>query len=117
MTKVKINEYEFGMIRINGEKYSNDVIVFPDHVDGNWWRKKGHSIRIDDIKNVIKYNPDILIIGTGKNGRLNIPEEFKRKLRDKKINLKYFKTDKAVDKFNNLLSQGKDAVAGLHLTC
>ena len=44
-----IDSYHFGQIMINGEKYSSDVIIFPDRVQGEWWRKKGHELGLEDI--------------------------------------------------------------------
>ena len=44
-----IDSYHFGQIMINGENYSSDVIIFPDRVQGEWRRKKGHELGLEDI--------------------------------------------------------------------
>ena len=45
----KIESYRFGQIVIDGESYSNDVIIFPDHVKQNWRRNSGHNLVTDDL--------------------------------------------------------------------
>ena len=35
-----IDEYSFGRISVSGKNYSADLIIFPDHIQENWWRKK-----------------------------------------------------------------------------
>ncbi len=44
-----INSYRFGKIVVNGRNYSSDVIVFPDRIQGSWWRHKGHELSLKDI--------------------------------------------------------------------
>jgi hypothetical protein len=44
MAAPKIESYRFGEIVIDGRRYSNDVIIYPDRVDGKWWREEGHSL-------------------------------------------------------------------------
>ena len=45
-----IDSYSFGEIVINGKRYTSDVIIFSDSVDDNWWRKSGHLLHKDDLK-------------------------------------------------------------------
>jgi hypothetical protein len=54
-----IDSYSFGQIAINGQKYTSDVIVFPDRVQGDWWRDEGHELNLKDITGIINVNPDI----------------------------------------------------------
>ena len=50
MSKVipQIESYDFGRIVIDGEIYIADVIVTPDGVKADWWRKMGHSLCQED---------------------------------------------------------------------
>ncbi len=115
--KINLGQYKFGEIEINGEKYTNDVIIFPNKIKDNWWRKNGHSIEIDDVEEVIDYNPEIFIIGRGKNGRLTVHDKFIKNMNSYEIEVLALKTPKAKKKFNKFLKESKDVVAGLHLTC
>ena len=66
-----INSYQFGEIVINGKKYSSDVIIFPDRVIDNWWRKTGHELCLEDIAEAMTENPEVLLVGNGASGLMN----------------------------------------------
>ena len=70
-----INSYHFGSIVINGNRYSSDVIIYPDRVDGNWWRKQGHQLHIEDLKGVFEERPEVLLVGTGSPGLMRVSPE------------------------------------------
>ena len=111
---MKINSYSFGNIKVNGQNISSDLIIFKDKIINDWWRKEGHRLHKEDLKEVIIYDPDVLIIGTGKQGIMTVPQSLINFLEDKNITVKVNKTDKAVQLFNK--ARGKK-VAALHLTC
>ena len=111
--KMKIDQYSFGNIVINGRKYTSDVIVFPDRVSANWWRKEGHKIHIDDLKEVVKEKPKKVIIGTGASGMVVVPADVKEKLKEEGIEIEIIKTEEACRRFN----AEEGIVAALHLTC
>jgi len=113
---MKIEHYSFGRITIDGNTYISDVIIYPDKVDSSWWRKKGHSLHIDDLKDVISLRPEILIIGTGESGVMVVPEETLSYLKGYNIEVYVARTGKAVELFNNL-RKDKKTFAALHLTC
>lgn len=114
----KIESYHFGSIRIDGKTYNSDVIITPDKIIDGWWRKEGHSLHIEDIKEVlIRTKPEVLIVGTGAMGILKIREETKKFIEDLGITLIAQRTGKAWKKYNELIQSGKRVVAALHLTC
>lgn len=112
-----IDSYSFGEIIVNGEKYNNDLIIFPDYVKANWWRQEGHSLHPDDLDDVIKAKPEILVIGNGANSVMKVPSETKEYIKSLGIKLIIKKTGKACKTYNKLIEKGKNAVAALHLTC
>ena len=69
------DEYGFGYIIIDGKRYTNDVIVFPSRVEGNWWRIQGHQLQVKDLEAPVKEKPEVLVIGTGYNGLVKISSE------------------------------------------
>jgi hypothetical protein len=111
-----IESYKFGQILINGKKYNSDLIIFKDSIDDSWWRKEGHNLCIDDIKEIIDKKPDILIIGTGSFGLMKVPLELIKKLESMGIEVIIKKTKDACDEYNTL-HQKKNVVAAFHLTC
>ncbi len=113
---VMIDSYSFGKIVIDGQTYISDIIIYPDKINGNWWRKSGHLLKKEDLTEVINYNPEVLIVGTGDNGLMKIPNDTKQFLASKGIEVISEKTKKACDIYNKLKGK-KRIVAALHLTC
>ena len=110
-----IDSYRFGKIVINGTPYTKDVLILTDKVLSPWWRKEGHSLCLEDLTEVISAHPEVLVIGTGAMGVMQVPEETLRHLREKGVEVIIKRTGAAVDEFNRL--SGKKAIAAFHLTC
>jgi hypothetical protein len=113
---VKIEHYSFGNITIKGKIYDFDVIVFPETVDPSWWRKEGHSLHMDDLRSVLHASPEVIVIGTGYFGRMDVPAHVLDSLRASGIEVHIRNTRDAVDLFNEI-SPRRKTVACLHLTC
>jgi len=111
-----IDAYDFGRIVVDGKAYTSDVIIFPDRVKANWWRKEGHALHIEDIESVINEKPDVLIVGTGKYGILNVSSQTREYIESNGITMIIEPTDKACELYNKI-ARDKKAVAALHLTC
>lgn len=112
---MRIDDYKFGRIVIGKKVYTKDVIVFPDHVKENWWRKSGHNLVEDDIKDVIEYRPELLVIGRGKFGLMKVGEELLKKLKELGVEVVVGKTDEAIRVYNS--SDVERKVGAFHLTC
>jgi len=113
---MKIEYYSFGRITIDGKTYTSDVIIYPERVDSSWWRKQGHSLHIEDLKDIIPAKPEILVVGTGNTGLMVVPEETMSYLKSKGIEVHVVRTDKATELFNKF-QKDKKVIAALHLTC
>ena len=111
-----IDSYQFGLIVINGKKYTSDVIIFPDRVRDNWWRKTGHQLCLDDIAEVLTENPEVLVVGTGASGLVKVLPEVRQVVDARGIELVVEATDKACHTYNQFC-HSRRAVAALHLTC
>jgi hypothetical protein len=70
-----IEHYAFGTITINARTYRSDVIILPDRIVPDWWRKDGHSLALEDLAEVLADPPETLIVGTGASGAMAVPEE------------------------------------------
>ena len=112
-----IESYSFGNIVVNGKRFFRDLIVFPDRIKENWWRREGHRLSLEDLEEVISYQPETLVIGTGYFGVMKIPDEIQKFIKEKNIELVISGTKEAVKKFNQLLEEGKKVVGAFHLTC
>ena len=112
-----IESYKFGQIIIDKKKYTSDLIIFKDHIYDSWWRKEGHNLCIDDIKEIIDEKPDTLIIGTGCYGLMKIPEELIEHIKSSGIKQVIIeKTRDACTEYNKLYKTNK-IIAAFHLTC
>ena len=111
-----IESYDFGRIVINGKRFGSDLIIFADRVDGNWWRKEGHILSVDDVKKIVDAKPEVLVVGTGYSGLMKVPPQTERCLAPSGIELIAEKTEKACKIYNDL-SKSRKVVAALHLTC
>ena len=111
-----IDSYRFGSITVGGKTYTRDVILYPDRVRDSWWREEGHELCLEDIGEVLRFGPEVLVIGTGASGRMNVPEDVQEKIRSRGIRLFVARTDEAVRLYNQLAG-ARRIVAALHLTC
>lgn len=111
-----IEEYEFGRIVVGGKEYREDIIIFPDRVKEGWWRKEGHLLLPEDLEEVLKEKPEVLVVGTGYSGYMKVPPSTKKWIEEKGINLRIEPTPSAWKVYNQLSSSHR-TVAVLHLTC
>jgi hypothetical protein len=111
-----IESYSFGKIVIDGKVYSSDVIITPEKIHDCWWRKQGHVLHIEDLAEILEYNPEILIIGTGANDLMVVPEETKSFVESEGIKLIVKNTKEACETYNELRDK-KRIIAAFHLTC
>jgi len=112
-----IDTYQFGQVVVDGTRYDADVIVFPGHVQANWWRREGHRLDVEDLESVLQFGPDVLVVGTGSFGAMDVPASTLDALRSRGIGVVWLPTAEACNRFNALLAEGRRAVAALHLTC
>ncbi|MEM2105401.1 MAG: Mth938-like domain-containing protein [Candidatus Bathyarchaeia archaeon] len=114
-----IDSYDFGVIIVNGKRYTSDVIVFPEMVFDSWWRREGHKICLEDLKEVLNREPKpgTLVIGTGYYGIVKILPEVENALKSQGITLIAQPTKEACQTFNKLLKSKKHVVGAFHLTC
>jgi hypothetical protein len=113
---MRIDFYQFGEIVIAGKTYRSDVIVFPDRVNSSWWRKKGHLLQIEDLVRILEAKPEVLVVGTGYYGVMAVPEDLKKQISGRSIELYDLRTRQAVSIYNRLAGK-KKVIAALHLTC
>ena len=111
-----IDSYHFGQIVINGRKYTSDVIIFPDRVQGEWWRDESHELTLKDVTGILDENLEILLVGTGASGLMRVLPEVEREAEAANIQLIVQPTGEACEIYNQL-SPTQRVVAALHLTC
>ena len=117
MKTLKIDSCSFGSIIINGETYSDDLVILPDGaILKPWWRKRGHQLTIDDLQELIDSSSEIIVVGTGVNGRVIPDKNLKSDLAKFDIELIAIPNKEAIKVFNELALE-KRIGGGFHLTC
>ncbi|MEM0058010.1 MAG: Mth938-like domain-containing protein [Candidatus Bathyarchaeia archaeon] len=114
-----IESYDFGVMVVNGKRYTSDLIVFPEKVLSGWWRREGHQLCLEDLRDVLSATPPprVLVVGTGYLGLVKVLPEVEKALKDRGIKLIAQPTREAFKTFNELLKAGKRVVGAFHLTC
>ncbi|MGC9318109.1 MAG: Mth938-like domain-containing protein [Armatimonadota bacterium] len=112
----RIEDYGFGHIVIDGERYSDDVIIYPERVDDSWWRDQGHLLQMVDLEEVLEAKPDVLVVGTGAYGRMKLADGVEEALAERGIEVVAAQTEEACERYNSL-APDRRTVAALHLTC
>jgi hypothetical protein len=116
---MRIDEYTFGSVRIDGETYAHDVVIDRGRVRK---RKKkpskpfrasfGHTpLSVDED---IPWNCRRLVVGTGAGGALPVMDAVKEEAARRKIELLTLPTREAI---RLLEAQSKGSNAILHVTC
>jgi hypothetical protein len=101
---------------VDGKEYTSDLIIYPDHIQSSWWRKEGHRLDIEDIKEILEVKPEVLVVGTGASGLVEIPEKTEKHIRSKGTRLIAQRTEEACKTFNEL-PKSKKVIGAFHLTC
>ncbi|UCD56955.1 MAG: hypothetical protein JSV16_14225 [Candidatus Hydrogenedentota bacterium] len=114
---MRIRQYSFGSIDVDGRRYEKDLIIYPDTIQSDWWRKEGHRLQLEDIAAVLADPPEVLIVGQGEPGKMQVDQRVAETLDNLRVQLVAAPTRTACDKFNELSQKGKHVVAALHLTC
>ncbi|MCK9239353.1 MTH938/NDUFAF3 family protein [Desulfocurvus sp.] len=112
-----IEEYHFGVIRIDGETYRNDVKIVGGQVVPKWWRRRGHVFDERDVRDILAARPEALVCGTGSSGMARVSEPLARRLEEDGVALHALPTAQAVELFNRLEAEGRAVAGAFHLTC
>jgi hypothetical protein len=111
----RIGHYEFGRIVVDGCQETRDLILLPDRVVRNWWRRQGHALVVDDLREVLDELPSHLVVGTGAQGRMRPDPGTIQALQQCGVTVETLPTSQAVRRFGEL--DPARTAAALHLTC
>ncbi len=114
---VRITAYKSGHIELDGKGYDRDLVITPETVRPNWWRKQGHSLASEDLDWVISAKPEAVVIGQGYSSCMDVPDETIDFIKQHGAEVIVMDTTSATKEFNRLVAEGKRVVAALHLTC
>ena len=104
-------------IEVDGKRYTGDIKVIDGSVVSGWWRIEGHSLAVSDIEDILAESPEVLVVGMGLPGLMQVRDELRERLAANGISLIDEPTPKAVATFNKLKKSGKKVAGAFHLTC
>lgn len=120
---MKIRDYRFGSVVIDGKRYVEDVVILSN---GNVRRRPkglsqgygGHTpLGPEEIESISKMDsPQKLVVGTGMYGVMPVLDDAKRLAEEKGIEIFCEETGKAIERFLDMCEE-KNVAAILHLTC
>jgi hypothetical protein len=111
----RLEDYSFGRLTVDGQEHTRDLIVLPDRVVSNWWRREGHSLALEDLDEVLDELPEQLVLGVGAHGQLRPDPAVIAALERRGVQVECLPTDAAVRRYGELDERG--TAAALHLTC
>ncbi len=110
-------QYQGSCISGNKALLCRDLKVIGEKIIENWWRKEGRRVDPADVTDILDAHPEVLFVGTGYAGFMEVPSFLRLVLKRNNIRLVAEKTPEAVETFNHLRSQEKRVAAAFHLTC
>ncbi len=111
-----IDRYEFGLIVIDGQSYHHDLLIWPGHFKDDWWRQEAHLLQLEDVAEALAAAPQVLVVGQGAQGRMQVDGALAAHLKAQGIELAAGPTADAIRTLNELAGKTRLAAA-LHLTC
>jgi hypothetical protein len=111
-----IDSYNFGHIVIDGRSYHHDLLIWPGQIKSDWWRLEGHLLQTPDVYEALAAKPQVLVVGKGLPGNMEVDRALAAHLKDQGIELIALPTREACQVINRLAGQRRLAAA-LHLTC
>lgn len=117
-----IDSTEFGSVTIDGKKYNQVLIIGDSAMERDYDKLKelfGTSHKIGDweVEELLKQAPEIIIIGTGQSGAMEVEKEIIDNFKNKEIEVITAKTPEAIEIYNQKIKQGRRVNALIHTTC
>lgn len=109
-----INGYQAGQITINNTAHNTSLILTPNHINPAWPPQTYLELAPDHLQQLLEYDPEVVIIGTGNQLRFlqgGQTEPFVRA----NVGFEVMDTAAACRTFNVLMAEGRKVVAGLLL--
>ena len=109
-----VTAYDDGSVTVNGKPFTQSLIITTTKLHENWAVSGIECLQSIHIEQVLSFNPELIIIGTG--SRLIFPAiEVYAPIIQRGIGVDFMDTGAACRTYNILMSEGRDVVAGLIL--
>ena len=107
-----ITAYDSDSIAINGKTFKQSLIITPKRLHENWEAGSVDQLQSIHIDNVLEFEPELIIIGTGNKLIFPAVEIYSRIIK-RGIGVDFMDTGAACRTYNILMSEGRNVVAGI----
>ena len=120
--KGPITHFEWATFTIDGQIHSpekgvgKDIFLSPEGVSA-WHERKGHKLKAGMVRRALALKPEVLIIGNGVEGALEIGKKARKEIDDAGVKLIVLRTPEACREYNRLYRHGKRVILLAHGTC
>lgn len=111
----RLEHYRFGRLTVDGREHTRDLIVLPDRIVSDWWRREGHALAMEDLGEVLDELPERLVLGVGAHGQLRPDPAVIAQLERRGVQVICLPTGAAVRRYGEL--EERSTAVALHLTC
>lgn len=117
-----IDSTQFGEVVIDGRKYSQVLIIGDTVAERDYEKLKelfGTSHKIGDWETeaLLKENPEIIVVGTGQDGKLEVDKDFLARVQEENVEILAAVTPEAIRIYNEKVKAGKRVNALIHTSC
>lgn len=117
-----INSTKFGEITIDNKKYGQVLIIGNAIFERDEEKLRNlfnttHQIGDWEIERLLKDNPDIVLVGTGQSGALQVKDNFLERMQKAGVEMIAATTPEAIKIYNKKAKQDKRVNALIHTTC
>jgi hypothetical protein len=120
-TSPQITSCTWGNVEVDGEGSFKDSKLYPGGARGWDWNETGTShvpgIQPADVEELVDHGAEVVVLSKGKNRRLQVMDETLNRLEEAGVQAVVLETDQAVERYNELASQGTNVGALIHSTC
>src|ERR671922_2299423 len=95
----RLEDFGFGRLTVDGQEHTRDLIVLPDRVVSDWWRREGHSLAMEDLDEVLDELPARLVVGVGAQSQLRPDPAVIAELERRRVEVECLPTDAAVRRY------------------
>ena len=109
-----ITAYGDNSVSVNGKAFEQSLILANTEFSENWGITAIEQLTSDHIEQVLSFEPELILIGTG-NKLVFPPVEIYSAIIKRGIGVDFMDTHAACRTYNILMSEGRGVVAGLIL--
>lgn len=113
---MKVQHFSQDEIVVNGERFTCDVVI-TNETFYSWRHEDPYRLTDGDVQEILRHEPECVIVGTGVEGTFTVPAELKAELEDKIDEVRVLQTEEALDFLDERIDERKRTIALIHVGC